>query len=93
MAEYYAGRVQHVLPRFEQGRQLVNQIKARFAADRERWRRELSERGWKPREIDALLDSKTAAGAACQYVARTEGRKVAVHTIQNAYSRYRRSLK
>jgi hypothetical protein len=81
-------RVKAAIPRFEGLRAAYDSLRREFPAQGERWRRELSKAGNLPNEIDALIHSKTARSAAIHYVAMKLG--IRTHTVQNAFSLYKR---
>jgi hypothetical protein len=79
------------IPRFEKLHAKYDDLRQRFPAQRERWRIELNRAGILPNEIDALLHCKTTISAAIHYVAKRLDRTP--HTIQNAFSIYKKIRK
>ncbi len=83
--------VTEAIPRFEKFHVHYDDLRQRFPAQRERWRIELQKMRMQPNEIDALLNCKTARSAAIHYVAKKLG--LTPHTVQNAYSIFRKTKK
>jgi hypothetical protein len=86
-----ARAVHELLPKCAEGLQLRRDAQARWPTERTRWESALRQAGFTAQtDVDALISSKTAAGAAQRIVAHRKG--LNFRRVRNAYSACKESL-